>query len=526
MRLNILILLLIISSFNSIILAAYIKMGECGQARAAPSEKPPEKGGMCQLPPPTRMGTASLSIDAFGNGARCGACYQLTGPIGKTVVMVTDSCNDGDACVQQDLFNFIISNKDFDKIGNSSSYSNIYSLGYQEVSCDFAGNIKAVYGGGLSKGLLDYSYYLTIAFHNFNTAIKQVRIKGSGMANYSNLRRTLGKFTWNQESGGVKFDFPATVLITSTSGQILQYTIPKKPPANIPQDTKLQFMPKPTPELENSICDMGLIPEYIYTDYLTFGWVGYNSWRYNNFNLSSQETDDNTVLGTSVVKIELNGQGGLQFTREGGFKTKYLDTLSFDIKVSPPTSSLQVYFGRVGTFTIDETLSEDWSNVELSVKRDLQPDEVEYSLSFYNNQAQTITLWIDNIKWGFSADAPKRPPTDVDTSTTKNSSPNGGSGVGSTITANIFSSIGITSNKNGVLTGIADGGSGENESDDDNPHRVRKNHGDINNDGIDDYYQEGGLGYPDNAVSSIHTSLNSILILLIAIVNINIILLF
>ncbi|EAL60926.1 expansin-like protein [Dictyostelium discoideum AX4] len=439
-----------------------VKLSNCGQARAEPTFKQSENGGQCQLPPPS-IGTAALSLSAFNGGARCGQCYELTGPLGKTVVMVTDGCNSGEACTQKDLFNFIISNKDFDKIGNSSSYVNIYSLGYQEVSCGFLGNIKIKFGGSLGhNGKVDYSYYFTVSFSNFNIGIKQVQILGTGMVSYMKLKRSLGGFTWNQESGGSKLQFPATLVLTGVDGQIISYKF-RQPPANIAIDMKKQFIPQvgllSSKFNQSEICGMGNVPEYIYEDSLTFGWIVSNSWRFNVFNLSSQDTDDNPTLGESVIKMDLAANGGLAFTREGGFQTKYLESLKVMIKVLPPTNSLQCFFGASGIYVIPGPLGGDWQEISIPISV-LKPQKVEYSLSFYNNQGQSITMWIDNIKWIFSPEAPPTPLIITDPTVTPPPLPQ------SIVTAAAgvvgLNSIGITSNKGGVAN-LVDGSSNDDD---------------------------------------------------------------
>ncbi|KAM9973497.1 hypothetical protein ACTFIW_010591 [Dictyostelium discoideum] len=408
-----LIILLILSTFNTIN-STNIKISECGKARGVPNGESSTDGGQCGLPLPGVIGTAALNVFAFDKGSRCGECYELTGPLGSTVVMITDGCDAGDACQQKELFNFIISKKDFNKIGNSSAYGNIYSLGYQKVSCGFSGYIKAVFGGGSIAGRPDYSYYFHVSFSNFNIGIKQVQLMGTGMSRISTLKRDLGKYTWNQEGGGAKLQFPATLILTGIDGQTLSYKF-NKPPSGQMVDIKKQFAP-PTQKSSSALvlresenkCEMGKLPDYVYQESLGLGWVTYFSWKFVYINLESHETNKKASMGKNLIQVELKGYGGLHFTREGGFQTKYIKSLSFTIRAAPPISALQVYVGQVGSYTLP-TLGWQWTEITIPASKIKSKNDIEYSLSFYNNKNQTNTLWIDNIKWNFTPNCPPTP---------------------------------------------------------------------------------------------------------------------
>ncbi|EGC38797.1 hypothetical protein DICPUDRAFT_53119 [Dictyostelium purpureum] len=399
-------LLVFIISLN-FVLGDYEKLSQCGKAWAVPNGGKSSDGGQCGLPPPG-IGTAALNVFGFNGGNRCGECYELTGPLGSTVVMVTDGCDAGDACKQNKLFNFIISEKDFNKIGNSTAYGNIYSLGYQRVSCGFQGNIKATFGGGKSGGKLDYSYYFTVAFSNYNIGIKQVQLMGLNMPRASILKRDLGKFNWNQGQGGnsYKLQFPATLIVTANDGQVISFKF-NRPPAGVSIDTRKQFENKGDPKISKSTCLMAMAPEYVYQESLELGWASYFSWKYTYINISSHETGKKVALKKNCIQTELESYGGLQFTREGGFPTKYIKAVSFTVRAAPPTENLQVYFGLLGSYTVPGPIGWDWEEITIPISK-LKPNPIEYNLVFYNNQEEKSALWIDNIKFTYSISTPKQ----------------------------------------------------------------------------------------------------------------------
>ncbi|KAK5582040.1 hypothetical protein RB653_003622 [Dictyostelium firmibasis] len=438
MRISIFLLSLLFLSLNSLINADNTKLSVCGSARAVPTatqnSKPTCVNGNSQGIP-----TASLNSAAFNNGARCGQCYELTGPLGKTVVMVADSCDGGAACQQSQLFNFIISNEDFDKIGNRSDYGNIFSLGYQIVSCGYSGNVQGVFTGQ-SNQPSSYNYFLSVIFSNNNVAIKKVLIKGNSWPAFEALTNQNGNWKWNKNV--YELQFPATLYVTSNTGESASYTMKSKPISNQPIDLAFQFNPDSIASLEGNECSMALPPQYIYQDGVTYGWVDSQSFNYLNFTDTSSDTKSGS--GT-CIKAQLDGHGGIKFTREGDFQTTYLEKLSFDIKTSVDTSLFAVYFGDIATKNIDPLTGSNWTTVVLNVK-DLTNNTVEGALTFFNNQADSLTVWLDNIKWTFIEGAPVNAPTmnltevnnkpsttsgTATTSNTPSSSIGGSSGVGS-----------------------------------------------------------------------------------------------
>ncbi|KAM9987579.1 hypothetical protein ACTFIZ_000074 [Dictyostelium cf. discoideum] len=403
MRISIILLSLLFLSLNSLIKADNTKLSVCGSARAVPTAT--------QNPKPTCVNvnnqgipTAGLNSAAFNNGARCGQCYELTGPLGKTVVMVADVCDAGDACTQSDLFNFIIPNEEFDKIGNRSDYGNIFSLGYQIVSCGYSGNVQGVFTGP-SSSPNTFTYFLSVVFSNNNVAIKKVLIKGLSWPLYESLTGQNGNWKWNKNS--YELQFPATLYITSNTGETITYKMNSRPITNKPIDLDFQFNPKTISSLENNECSMALLPQYIYQDGLSYGWVDSQSFNYVKFTDKSSDTKSGS--GT-CINAQLDGHGGVKFTREGDFQTSYLDKLSFDIKTSVDSSSFAVYFGDVATKNIDPLVASTWTTVELNVKS-LTNNSVEGSITFFNNQADPINIWLDNIKWTYTDDAPLDQPT-------------------------------------------------------------------------------------------------------------------
>ncbi|KAF2075487.1 hypothetical protein CYY_003223 [Polysphondylium violaceum] len=418
-------------------------LSSCGSGFAAPTDSTNFLGA-CRIPPST-IPFASVSAAAFGGGQRCGECFRLTGPLGSTVVMISDKCDTGEACQQQDLFHFIIPRSEFDKIGNSSAYGNIFSLGYQEVSCDLQGGINANFiAGGEKKD--QYQYYFSVTFSNFAIGIKRVQIRGYGWSYYDDLTIVGGGsgFQWNKVKAN-EMAFPASMLLTSVDNQIVNWEF-NKPLPNVTIDSKKQFTARPHPEVSGIDCAMGILPEYIFKDTLSFGWQVYESFYYKSLNTSSEETDDNNKNGEYVIKIQFAQLGaGLQFTREGGFGTNYLKTLFFDAKAVQPISNMRIYFGYDGGYSIPFTIESSYKTFQVPVA-DLKPKNIEYSLTFLSLQPASMdspqNFWIDNIRWEFANGTVTAPAVMIDTSgyAFPTSKPSTSGGLSSGI-----SSIGMTS---------------------------------------------------------------------------------
>eukprot|EP01132_Coremiostelium_polycephalum_P010391 gene10391-12762_t len=457
-------LILFIFILINVIKSEPIPLSVCGSARAVGSDI--SENGACRLPKPG-VGLASISVGAFSGGIRCGECFRLTGPLGSTVVMVNDVCDAGEPCQQTDLFHFIIDTDDYNKISNSSKYGNVYSLGYQEVSCEHDSNILVTFNRDAATANVDYSYYLTVSFTYYSVGIERVQIMGTGMSGYQDMKLSNGGiYTWNKKDGSgpaaSKFSFPGKLLITGVDGETIVYQF-SKPIAGKAYDTMKQFTPKQHPKAAEGICSMAMVPTDVYKDHVSYGWDTSFSFSYAAVNFA-EDPGDNPNLNEHSIKISFNTIGGLQFSREGGFTTKFFKYLSFDAKADPPTNKLKIHFGKDGNYMMQTNITNEWKSYNVSIA-DLAPKEIEDALVFLNlvESSNAQTYWFDNIKWVFTDDAPETPAVVVDTTTgfpTPRPSSTSTSTTGGSVTSGATSGGSIPTGSATGEGGDGDGGDG------------------------------------------------------------------
>lgn len=91
-------------------------------------------GGACSfgtIPPPYRI--AALDQAFYNNGAQCGSCFLLIGPIGSTTVMVTDECPATSTWCSGDMDHFDLSTTAFDAIAVQSTGVDLIT--FELISC-------------------------------------------------------------------------------------------------------------------------------------------------------------------------------------------------------------------------------------------------------------------------------------------------------------------------------------------------------------------------------------------------------
>ncbi|GAM16839.1 hypothetical protein SAMD00019534_000140, partial [Acytostelium subglobosum LB1] len=364
--------------------------------------------GQCNLPAPTQMSVAAVGIGFYSGGKRCGECYRVAGPKGSLIVMIIDVCNQGEECYQTDRAHFMLLNTDFYRIAPTNQTLEIYSLAYQQVSCEHEGNINATFNGG-GDGHTDFAYYFRVSLYGMTVGIRTLQVMGLGMTGFQKMKYENGGFTWNKLDESVKFIFPGTLLITSFDNETVTYEFDKVVPFKV-YDTHKQFTPIPSIDNSSTECVMGLVQQYIYDDHVLFGWDSYNSFNFSEYTVA--DTSD-PFSGLSCIRITLNPRGGLTFSRDGGFATKYLQSISFAAR-STESSTVRVFFGRFGGYVLSSKLNSQWQNFHIPV-RDLDPSAIEYMITFYNNQDRQITFYFDNFKWDFTNDSPYEPSVNIDT---------------------------------------------------------------------------------------------------------------
>jgi expansin len=152
--------------------------------------------------------TTALTSRRWLNSAHCGECLRVTGPLGATIVKITDECPD---CNASDLD---MTRGAFAKIGNTND--GIIPISWERVDCPVTGNIALQIQNGVNQ------YYMSFLADLARQGITAISIREFGGAVWEPLaRQSYGYFIIQSQSGN-GFGFPLSVQLTSQSGEVLQ----------------------------------------------------------------------------------------------------------------------------------------------------------------------------------------------------------------------------------------------------------------------------------------------------------------
>jgi expansin (peptidoglycan-binding protein) len=184
-------------------------------------------GSACSVANVDGSTTAITSVRWMGS-AHCGECLKVQGPLGSTIVKVTDECPD---CTASDLD---LTRGAFAKIGNLSD--GVIDISWQRVDCPVAGGLKLQ----VQEGVNDY--YLSFLADQTLQGVAAVSVKQNQSLNWQPLTRfSYGYFNISSATG---LAFPLSVQLSSESGEVLQ--IPNAIPNSTPDttySTSAQFAP-------------------------------------------------------------------------------------------------------------------------------------------------------------------------------------------------------------------------------------------------------------------------------------------
>jgi expansin len=184
-------------------------------------------GSACSVDNVDGLTTAITSVRWIGS-AHCGECLRVQGPLGSTIVKVTDECPD---CTASDLD---LTRGAFAKIGNLSD--GVINISWQRVDCPVAGGLKLQ----VQEGVNDY--YLSFLADQTLQGVAAVSVKQNQSATWESLTRlSYGYFNISSASG---LAFPLSVQLRSESGEVLQIAnaLPNST-ADITYATPAQFTP-------------------------------------------------------------------------------------------------------------------------------------------------------------------------------------------------------------------------------------------------------------------------------------------
>lgn len=151
--------------------------------------------------------TTAITSRRWMGSAHCGECLQVRGPLGSTIVKVTDECPD---CAVSDLD---MTQGAFAKIGVLSD--GVIPISWNRVDCPVAGGLKIQVQNGVNP------YYMSMLADDTLQGVTAMRIKEASSATWQSLtRQDYGYFIGS--SGGGGFQFPLSVEVTSEAAEVVQ----------------------------------------------------------------------------------------------------------------------------------------------------------------------------------------------------------------------------------------------------------------------------------------------------------------
>ena len=171
--------------------------------------------------------TTAITSRRWMGSAHCGECLEVRGPLGATIVKVTDECPD---CSVSDLD---LTRGAFAKIGVLSD--GVIPIAWTRVDCPVAGGLKIQVQNGVNP------YYMSMLADDTLQGVTAMRIRQASSATWQTLtRQDYGYFIGSM--GGSGFSFPLSVELTSESAEVLQIpnAIPDASPA-VTYATAAQF---------------------------------------------------------------------------------------------------------------------------------------------------------------------------------------------------------------------------------------------------------------------------------------------
>jgi expansin len=166
--------------------------------------------GNCGFDRTSDLDVVAMAMPEYGASAACGACLRVTGPKGKIVVRVVDSCP---PCAKSDV-NLDLSASAFAKIAEPKEGR--IPIRYQLVSCASPGSLAYHFKDGSSK------YWTAIQVRNHRVPIASVAYERGG--SFVPMKRE--SYNYFVEAKGVG-DQPngLTLRLTATDGQVVEETL-------------------------------------------------------------------------------------------------------------------------------------------------------------------------------------------------------------------------------------------------------------------------------------------------------------
>ena len=152
--------------------------------------------------------TTAIVYTRWNGSAHCGECLEVSGPLGATIVKVTDECPD---CDHSDLD---LSQGAFAKIG--ALPDGVIPISWRRVDCPVGGGLKLQVKDGVNP------YWFTLLADATRQGIAAIRAKEHGSSVWQPLTRLDYGYFNVTSSAPAGLSFPLSIELTSVSGEVLQ----------------------------------------------------------------------------------------------------------------------------------------------------------------------------------------------------------------------------------------------------------------------------------------------------------------
>lgn len=365
------------------------------------------------------MFIAASSMFVFADSADCGACYEITGPTGASVIVtVVDQCTDGGVC-DTTFPHLDLSPEAFNVIADTS-VAGVTSTNARRVACPVTGGVKLAIGGNYFSAT---NWEILI----FNTRLPITAVTVSyGGKTFSLTRQTYNYWLYN----GAVVTWPAVIAVTDVNGKVVTFQPLTFTSGMIVEAANSAQFPIPTPfsgaptkcDTPSTISSDGWIyqdslsQQYNSIDYINvFQWLDYSYGASVNWAWPT-----NPYQGSYCLKAVLSGYGGVQIGQSYSFAWSGLFT-SFQFAIRGDASFNSIAFSLKGYKSVPISVTTSWQVITLNLATDLlAPPTIggQVPLLWANTLGATApTLYLDNIRFVPAASSTSGTPSSSPTTT-------------------------------------------------------------------------------------------------------------
>lgn len=351
--------------------------------------------GLPVIAPPKNSG--SKNLENWDDGIHCGECFEVSGPSGRAVFMVADSCPSFNC----DEYKWDLSwiDKPFSEGRADSLISSKWQnpqFTFQKVSCGIVGNIWIVQDKLSTPGAWSGNTPI-----NFRIGISKVEMLMNGETNWQLLTRTNGRFQATNSKA------PAQIKIYSIFGDVVTGVIKSFNPG-VRTELNGQF-PEPGDQGFPSQC-----AEYIFSGVVfdqeirTFKSGGFKIQSSPiAIDCSASPSGDNrcmevtTEATNSIVKLTKNKN------QNNPILSSWYTSFSFTVFASSEVDIKVKFKGVNGASSTSEgnKITKSWTSIKLPISefqlaQDFRIEEIQFTTN-----GAGITLLFDDIHFELTSDA-------------------------------------------------------------------------------------------------------------------------